>query len=229
MLCAWARTVSRTVLRPTEILKQHGMLAMLRWIVDRLGSRLAGLSVNHVVWLDVENVSDSLQPDPEFTFRFITADEVRAYANDPTYQLHPSMADRLAGDGGLCFGALAGGRLAAFGWYALGSVDPKDSLNTPVSLPPGVAYMYHGFTHPDFRGRRLHGLVMGLALRALAERGVHHLVSLVGWTNWASLRSCFRLGYKTLGPLVSLGRGRCRLSFFPRAAKRLGLVFGQVR
>ena len=34
--------------------------------------------------------------------------------------------------------------------------------------PADVAYMYNGFTSPDFRGKRLHGLAMGLALRALA-------------------------------------------------------------
>jgi len=96
-----------------------------------------------------------------------------------------------------------------------------------MAFPPDVAYMYKGLTHADFRGPRLHALSMGLALQDLAQYGVTKLVSLLESTNWASRRSCARLGYVDLGLRLSLGWVRCRYLRVPRAAQQLGIRFGK--
>jgi hypothetical protein len=94
-----------------------------------------------------------------------------------------------------------------------------------LGLPPGVAYFYNGFTRPEFRGRQLYGRLMGRGLQALGDRGIRNLVASVEWTNMASLRSCFRLGYVELGYFAGLGHGRWQLVFPPRAAVRRGIKF----
>ena len=119
--------------------------------------------------------------------------------------------------------------MAAYGWYALGSVDARHCGGVGVGLPAGQAYFYNGFTRPEFRGRGLYAALVGQGLRALADRGVHHLLAGVRWTNRAALRSSRRLGFTDLGYFVALGRGRFRLVFPPRGAKRRGIEFRRLK
>jgi hypothetical protein len=213
--------------RITAFRERYGAKSVLCKSLDVALHKVFRTSVYTVVWLDLQALAEMAPPDPQFTFRFLTVDEVATYAKDPTYFLDPALADRVQRGRDLCFAALAGDRLAAFGCYTLQSVDPKDAGGVAMSFPPDVAYMSFGFTHPDFRGARLHGLVMGLALRELAKRGVTKLVSIVAWTNWASLKSCYRLGYANLGNMVAMG-GRCRaIGLYPTAAQQLGVRFGR--
>jgi RimJ/RimL family protein N-acetyltransferase len=65
---------------------------------------------------------------------------------------------------------------------------------------------------------------MGGALEALGGRGVDRLVSLVYWSNEASLRSCERLGFRRLGLLVVGPGGPIRI---PPKARRLRVTFGR--
>jgi RimJ/RimL family protein N-acetyltransferase len=94
-----------------------------------------------------------------------------------------------------------------------------------MSLPANAAYMYKAFTHPDYRGRRLYGVGMALALKALAERGITKLVTTVHTNNFASLSSCRRLGYQRIGRFWTLGRGHRRWAIKPRTVQRLGICF----
>jgi hypothetical protein len=184
-------------------------------------------AVHTVVWLDLKSLAKMAPPDPQFTFRFLTADEIKAYASDPSYYIDVALADGVQCGRELCFAALAGDRLAAFGCYTLESVAPEQAAGSALSFPPDVAYMSYGFTHPDFRGARLHGLIMGLALSELAKLGVTKLVSIVSWTNWASLKSCYRLGYLNLGNMITVGGCKRSIGIYPNAAKYLGVRFGR--
>ena len=218
-------TMKRALRHCAEVRRRSGTGAMVRWVAYRSAQRLVDVTVAHVLWLDAANINDSLRPDTAYTFRLLSADEVRALAADPHNSLYPAMADRIVAGNDFCFAALAGPRVAAFGWFALGSIEPEHNGGTALSYPPDVACMYNGFTHPEFRGHRLHGLVKGLGLRALADRGASKLVSTVDWTNWASLRSNFRLGCVDLGRTGVLRLGRFRVGFYPPAARRLGIRF----
>jgi len=219
--------VAGTLRRWLEMRKRFGAGAAMTWLAERVLRRVANLRVIHLVWLDAQGVRSSVAPDLELTFRALTADEVRWFAGDPANDLDPAMAARIEAGTDLCFAALAGDRLAAYGWYALESIEAEHALEVAMSFPEDVAYMYKGFTHPDFRGKRIHGIAMTLALQTLAEQGVTKLVSVVQWTNWASLRSCWRLGYECLGHIVGVGRGRRSLWFYPKEGWRRGVRFGR--
>jgi hypothetical protein len=183
-------------------------------------------SVHTVVWLDLEPVTKMQCSEPQFTFRFLTADEVAKFAEDASYYIDPSLPEGVRRGREVCFAALAGDRLAAFGCYTLGFVPPQQAAGAAMSFPSDVAYMSYGLTHPDFRGARLHGLIMGLALQELAKRGITKLVSIVSWTNLASLKSCWRLGYINVGNMVTIGSKNCAIGFYPRGAKERGVRFG---
>jgi hypothetical protein len=225
---AISTAVSRTTFfdRLNAFRERFGTTSAIYKALDVAAHKVFGTSVYTVVWLEVESVANIVATDPQFTFRFLTADEVAKYAKDTSYFIGPALVEGVRRGEQVCFGALAGDRLAAFGCYTLGYVDAEQAAGTAISFPPDVAYMSFGLTHPDFRGARLHGLHMGLALQELAKRGVTKLVSIVGWTNWASLKSCYRLGYRKLGNWYTIGGAKRAVGFYPRAAKKLGVRFG---
>jgi L-amino acid N-acyltransferase YncA len=212
----------------TEMLdtqRRFGAAAALRLIAGNAGAGLLGLQLVEVVWLEMARLRIPLEVEPPFAFRFLSAAEVAHHAQDPGNDLSDRMVQRARDHRDFCFAALAGERLAAFGWYALESIEAEHNFGVAMSYPRNVAYMYKGFTHPDFRGARLHGLGMGLALRNLERFGVNALVSTVGWTNEASMRSCDRLGYERLGRMVTIGDSH-HLLYAPRAAIARGVRMG---
>jgi hypothetical protein len=207
--------------------ERYGVSRAIYKSLDVVLRKVFHTSVHTVVWLDVKSVADMKATDPRFTFRFLTPEEIEEYAKDPTFFISPKLADGVRNGTEVCFAALAGDRLAAFGCYTLGFVTPDRAAGAAISFPSDVAYMSFGFTHPDFRGARLHALVMGLALQQLAERGVTKFVSLVSWTNWASLHSCWRIGYKDVGNMVTIGSSKRAIGFYPKVAQELGVRFGR--
>ena len=184
--------------------KQFGWAASGRLLVDRLGARLIHRHVMEVVWLDLKK-AEACRPVPGFEFRFLTADEVREYSHDISMDLEQSLGDDIDRGESLCFAALEGNHLAAYGWYAIHLAAPQHCFDVGLRLPDDVSYMFKGFTHPNYRGRRLHAAAMGLALAELSKRGIRALISTVEWTNEASLRSCDRLGYQRLGRISQSG------------------------
>jgi ribosomal protein S18 acetylase RimI-like enzyme len=211
--------------RLCEIRRRHGVAAIVCHVIDRLARRVFGFDMCRLLWLDLEHIGPASPAGGEFTFRFLDENEVRQFAADPENCLDASLADQLAAGRDLCFAALAGGRLAAYGWYALGSVDPRHCGGLILELPPEAAYFYNGFTRPEFRGQRVYDRLMGEGLRALAGRGIRKLLAIVEWTNWAALKSSRRAGCTDLGRLVGLGFGCCRLVYLSRPAKRQGIGF----
>ena len=217
--------------RLLQMQRRYGAGAVLQHLLGRLTRRVAALDFSRLLWLDAAATAPA-SPDEQFTFRFLNADEVRCFAADAENCLNADLADQLVRSGNrenCCFAAFADGRLAAYGWYAMGTVDARHCGGVGLSLPAGAAYFYNGFTRPEFRGRGVYVALIGRGLSALGDRGVRHLLTSVHWTNWAALRSCRRLGFADLGCFWAIGCGRCRLVFPPRAARRRGIEFRRQR
>jgi hypothetical protein len=207
--------------------ERFGIIGALRKSRDVILHKILHVSVFTVVWLEVRSIADMAAPEPQFEFRFLTADEVAAFSKDPAYYIEPIMAERVRDGREVCYAALAGGRLAAFGFYALNYVEPQHASGVAMSFPSDVAFMTFGFTHPDFRGSRLHGHIMAGALRALSERGIDSLASLVARSNLASLKSCYRLGWISLDNMTIIGGKRRSIGVYPSAAKARRIRFGR--
>jgi len=67
---------------------------------------------------------------------------------------------------------------------------------------------------------------MGRALTELGNRGITKFASLVARSNLASLKSCYRLGYTSLGNMYIVGGKKRSIGIYPQAAKALGIRFG---
>ena len=96
-----------------------------------------------------------------------------------------------------CYAVVDGNTLASYHWY---SKTPA-LFNRDLSLyfDPQYVCMYKGFTAKPYRGQRLHGMGMILALNEYHNQGFKGLVAYVESNNFDSLKSCHRMGYKTCG------------------------------
>ena len=198
--------------RAGEIRSRYGTLAALQHAANVLGDPLVDFQATTIVWLDRNHVNINLDLLEDMEMRFLSPHEVATFAKDPANDLSESLVRKAYAGSDLCFAGLIDGRLASYGWYSVEQDVEVDEHGLMMRGPSNAAYMHNGFTHPDFRGRRLHGIGMGRALQALRDLGVDALLSDVDWANHASLRSCARLGYQALGNLYSFltfSSGRC--------------------
>ncbi len=199
-----------------------GTSGIAREAANRALTKWASLDLVHVMLLE----RDCVRPQAADTcveMRFLSPDDVRRFARRPVNGLSDTFARRLERGLDRCYAAIHGDRLASYGWYAFHSVEPEHSAGAALAFPADMAYLYKGFTHPDFRGRRLYGATMGAALRALGERGVTRLLAFVYWSNRAALNASDRLGYRNLGMLAVGPKGPVRV---PPHARRYGVRFG---
>lgn len=206
------------------IRQKFGLKATLQYATNVVGSRLCNFEALTLVWLPVDEVKISLDIPDDTAMRFLTPAEVETFAQDPANEFVPSHVEKAHAGTDLCFAAIVDGRLASYGWYTLGRAFAIGDNDLFMRGPSNAAYMHSGFTHPDFRGRRLHGIGMGRALHALSDRGVTALLSDVDWSNHASLKSCARLGYQMLGNLYSIGQGKRQFVSTPKTARKLGIT-----
>ena len=87
-----------------------------------------------------------------------------------------------------------------------------------LHFSPEYVYMYKGFTHPNYRGQRLHAIGMNLALQEYLDRGYRGLVSYIESNNFSSLKSAYRVGYRDFGRVAVWKIFGARSSMPARAA-----------
>src|SRR5262249_28103377 len=111
--------------------------------------------------------------------------------------------DQALARGDRCYGAIDGDTIVAYGWYST-KPTPVTAISEDMVLhfDSAYAYMYRGYTLPAYRGKRLHGIGMARAMEAYVREGSRGLVSVVDAANFASLASCYRLGYRSFGQII---------------------------
>ena len=107
--------------------ERYGVKSTFFKAVDVVLHKVFRAYVHTVVWLDLEPVAKMACSDPRFSFRFLSADEIEKFAEEPSYFIHPSLADGVRNGREVCFAAFEGDRLAAFGCYTLGYVPPDQA------------------------------------------------------------------------------------------------------
>ena len=163
-------------------------------------------SLNRVVWVRILKGFHIEDPDPAYLgaperYRcgFLDEQALAGYCGREDYELPEAFLRSALGKGDECYGILAGGTLAGYGWYSKTATEVTDDLR--LHFDPRYIYMYKGFTHPEHRGQRLHAIGMTQALAAYRERGHRGLVTFVEADNFDSLKSVRRMGYRCFGSL----------------------------
>ncbi len=185
-------------------LKNYGFWATVYDIGYRGVNRILRYDSLRGIWISFSNLNKKyLEAPPQFEARFLSQQEIASLARDPESHVSAPFAEIALAKDDECYAIFDGARIASFGWYS-----QKPTLYRPrltLHFDPSYVYMYHGYTFPEYRGKRLHAVGMSRALKAYSDRGCKGLVSVVESNNLESLRSCYRMGYKVFGNLRVLG------------------------
>lgn len=164
-------------------------------------ANLANFKILIGMTLQLQDVDEKfLEPVEGFEGGFLSREQVEKFSNSAEYDLPANFVSYALSRADECYGFLNDGRLAAYGWYARNTTRLSNTLNLHFSKD--YVYMYRGYTHRDFRGKRLHAMGMAQAAKAYHSRGYKGLISYVEANNFASLRSVYRMGYRNFGRVV---------------------------
>ena len=187
------------------VARLHGVVPATQYACYRMLQQLAIVDVTQLMIQSTDEIAGNVAR-ANTQFRFLEPQEVRAFAQDPTNDLDANLADRLSSGYDHCFGAVCDGQLACYSWFALHSIEARNNSTSgsarsgvSISYPEEYAFRYKGYTHPDYRGRRLYSQTAQVAAAALRDLGVHHVLSTAEWVNFSALRSSYRSGFRDLG------------------------------
>jgi hypothetical protein len=181
-----------------ELRRQHGLGRALFAAAYRVVNHAVDVAIWNGVVLTMDTVDEKfLEESEKKNGRFFEPAELESFAKDPENELTAEFMRSAFARGDRCFGFVVDGALASYGWYSTKQTEAGEGL--VLHFDPSYVYMYKGFTHPKFRGQRLHAIGMAAALAAYANEGAKGLISYVDSTNFSSLKSCYRMGYKTFG------------------------------
>jgi hypothetical protein len=189
--------------RITTELRLHGAGKVAEDIALRTVNRVVFLRVLHCMKLDSVN-NDYLPSIPGYEGKFISRGELDEFADRREWELSREFLDLAYGKDDQCYGFFRNRVLAAYQWYAT-TPTPTGWRGLIASFPRDYVYMYKGFTHPDHRGRRLYPSGVTAALRHYLASGYKGILSIVESNNFASLNSCYRMGYADFGKVRVAG------------------------
>jgi len=178
--------------------RSFGAHAALHDLRQRAVNHVVPFQILHGMTAILADVNPRLRRAGAYRAGFASPGEIFAHATS-TYDMTPEFAQEALAVGDRCFALWDGERLASFGWYSNQPTRISDGL--VLHFDPEWVYMYKGFTHPEYRGQRLHGIGMSLALAAYSECGMRGLISYVKSNNFQSLRSIERMGYRIFGDI----------------------------
>lgn len=179
--------------------RSFGPAATLHDLQQRAVNRVVALQILRGMTVSLGDVLTELFDAGDYRARFATRDEVLAATESDEAGMSPAFAQGALDRGDRCFALFGGARMVSFGWYARQPTLVTSGLL--LHFDPAWVYMYRGYTLRAYRGQRLHGTGMALALREHARRGARGLITYVRSTNFASLRSVERMGYRGFGEL----------------------------
>ena len=131
---------------------------------------------------------------------FMSESMLMELVEQPEYELSKRFLNHALSNGDECYGFFYGSVLAAYSWYSnkATQINPADLV---LHFDDAYIYMYKGFTHPNYRGQRLYATGMTRALEPYLAQGYKGMLCYVESNNFASLKSCYRMGYADFGNL----------------------------
>jgi hypothetical protein len=192
-----------------DSVQRHGLGATIHHAVYRAANHLADVAVWDAIAITRDMLDERfLQHEGSIHGRMVEASAMRPYVADPVNQLADAFVDEAAARGDRCYVVFDGDHLASYGWYSTRPMRLTEVRGAPVlHYDPRYAYMYHTFTRPEQRGRRLNNRCIAAALDDWTRAGFSGLLAYVVSSNHASLKSCKRMGFQTFGHVIVLTVG----------------------
>ncbi|MGE0546831.1 MAG: GNAT family acetyltransferase [Kofleriaceae bacterium] len=181
--------------------KHFGSRAALHELETLALNRAVPVSILRGMTAVPSDIDPGLFDPGRLSARFVERHELLTIAGigELAGELAPSFIRAALAKGDRCFGLFDGETLVSFGWYSQHPTRISDDL--VLHFDPAWVYMYKGYTLRRWRGKRLHGIGMALAMRAYVDQGARGLISYVRSNNFESLRSTERMGYRRFGDI----------------------------
>ena len=190
-------TLGRGLCRVLAIARSTGPVdAALHDFPLRAINRVVELHLLEARALVPQSLNPTLMDAGRFRAGFAQRDELLADAL-AEYDMSPTFVEEARARGDECFALRDGDRLVSFSWYARRPRLIIDRL--VVHFDPPWLYSYKGFPHPDYRGQRLQGTTLSLALRSYCEHGWRSAIGFLRSNNLQSRRSVDRAGWRAFG------------------------------
>jgi hypothetical protein len=205
-----------------DSLSSNGVTTTMLHTAHRAANRVSVRGWN-VVAITPTEVNQELATHPLLaTGRMLDAEAMRLYIG-PYIGLTAAFVREASSRGEGCMRFSDDDTLRAHEWYATRPVWPTETDdNRSLSVDPTHVHMQNGSTLPRHRGERLHALGMVAALQQFAK--LEGLVSYVDATNFASLKSCVRMGHATVGRVAFFRLGKSHLRHRTPGCARYGVV-----
>jgi hypothetical protein len=183
---------------------RHGLPATLYHAAYRAVNHVTDVAVWNALAITPHTLDQSfLAGRDRAAGRMLEAAAMRPYVMDRENLLTDRFIDDASARGDKCYALFDGDDLMSYGWYTTLPMRLTEVPGAPVlHFDPACAYNYNGYTRPEHRGRRLHAIGMAAALEELTEAGLSVLLAYVVSSNFASLKSCHRMGFETFGHLI---------------------------
>lgn len=208
--------------------KRFGTLKALARVSYKLANRVG--RVDLLIFMEIREADIRIPEDsggPPLEARFVTPEEMPALCDQFGALLPRRFVDLAIAKGDDCFALFDGATCASFGWYSRRPTIIRGNLL--LRFDPALIYMYHGYTRPAYRGRRLHAIGIGKrALLALQQPAIHGLVSITEKLNYSTHRSSYRLGFHDCGFLWRVAVGPFSRMGASRSCRRYGISIEEV-
>jgi len=163
-------------------------LTSLREVKSKIGTFLHA-HVKRYTWVVFEQIlsewSLKAPPNLEVSSGLVDKGDFSKYAKK-FEKIVPSANERFA-SGDLCFGAMVDGTYVHLKWIALNRFYDPDT-DRYIQLGSDSAYVYDGYTLPEYRGLGLTSIVLDETFRYLSKVGIKKVYSLIDHNNAASMK-----------------------------------------
>ncbi len=112
--------------------------------------------------------------------------------------------------GNTCIVAEIHGEFVHWTWVAFNEAYVTE-IGRKIRLNSGSAYMYAGYTVPEYRGLGIAPKAMGKILSYLHKRGIKKAYALIRPDNFQALRYTHKVGFKKIGMIRFIGISKLRL------------------
>jgi hypothetical protein len=182
--------------------KRHGVSKTAFHFFYRLINKLVTLKIFHCIVIKSNmansNYSDSNNP---FKLTILESNFWDKFKNLDEYKLNEEYLEKANGKNDLCFGFLDNGNIASYTWYAKDTSDMFDG-ELKIKFSDEYVLAHRTYTHPNYRGRRLHSLGIEQGLRLLSKNNYKGILGVVEANNFSSLKGISHFGNEEFGKFV---------------------------
>jgi GNAT superfamily N-acetyltransferase len=153
---------------------------------------LGYLEFSEIYSLSLDRIPPPRQLDSSYTIDQANADDIDFICRELVRDEPPVVIRTLFAEGHHCFVARSQGRIVAYDWLALSTVQEEEYR---IELEPVHAFCLNAYTVPEHRGRGIHYALLRRMLEFAAQNGRSKAYTLVSLYNRDSWKSHIRMGW----------------------------------